>query len=108
MIAALSMLSSVLGSAATSQPAAVAGPGTVSALAADPHADFGSILSQVASGTITDLKSAEATSIAGMQGKASVSQVVQAVNTAQQSLQMATAVRDKVVSAYQEISRMSI
>lgn len=41
-------------------------------------------------------------------GQASVQQVVEAVMSAEQSLQTALAVRDKVVAAYQEISRMQI
>ena len=54
------------------------------------------------------LRNAEALSIAGVRGQASVQQVVDAVMTAEQSLQTAIAVRDKVVSAYLEISRMAI
>ena len=48
------------------------------------------------------------TSIAGMRGQASVQQVVDAVMSAEQTLQGAIAIRDKVVSAYLELSRMSI
>jgi flagellar hook-basal body complex protein FliE len=70
--------------------------------------DFGSVLAQVTQDTIGKLKGAEATSISGMQGNASVQQVVEAVSGAQTSLQTAIAVRDKVVAAYQEVSRMSI
>jgi flagellar hook-basal body complex protein FliE len=43
-----------------------------------------------------------------MQGKMPVQQVVEAVLSAEQSLQTAIAVRDKVVAAYQEISHMAI
>ncbi len=44
----------------------------------------------------------------GCSGKASVQQVVEAVMSAEQTLQSAIAIRDKVVSAYLEISRMAI
>lgn len=71
-------------------------------------ADFGSLLSDLFSSTSASLKQAEATSIAGIKGKASVQQVVEAVMNAEQSLQSAIAVRDKVVSAYLEITRMQI
>ncbi len=54
------------------------------------------------------VKTGEATSIAGVQGKATVQQVVEAVMAAEQTLQAGVAIRDKVVSAYLEISRMSI
>ena len=57
---------------------------------------------------IADLRAGEAASIAGMEGKMSVQQVVEAVMSAEKSLQTALAVRDKVVSAYQEIGRMAI
>jgi flagellar hook-basal body complex protein FliE len=43
-----------------------------------------------------------------MQGKAPLQQVVQAVMQADQALRTVVAVRDKVVGAYQEISRMQI
>ena len=70
--------------------------------------DFGSMLGDLAAKTAGDVRNAETLSIAGVRGQASVQQVVEAVMSAEQSLQTAIAVRDKVVSAYLEISRMSI
>ena len=70
--------------------------------------DFSDVLSQVVAGGVESIKAAEATSIMGLKGQASVQQVVEAVMSAEQSLQTALAVRDKVVAAYQEISRMQI
>jgi flagellar hook-basal body complex protein FliE len=46
--------------------------------------------------------------IKGIQGQAPVKDVVQAVMQAQTSLQTALAIRDKVVTTYQELTRMSI
>ena len=66
------------------------------------------MLTRMASDTVDTLKAAEATSVAGITDKASVQQVVEAVMAAEQSLQTAVVVRDKVVSAYLEISRMTI
>ncbi len=43
-----------------------------------------------------------------MQGAAPVHKVVESIMSAQRSLQSALAIRDKAVSAYQEISRMAI
>ncbi|ACB97206.1 flagellar hook-basal body complex protein FliE [Beijerinckia indica] len=74
----------------------------------DSGTDFSAILSQVTNQAVDNLKTAEAASISGLQGKASVQQVVESMMTAQQSLQTAIAVRDKVVSAYQSISQMPI
>ena len=54
------------------------------------------------------VSNAETMSMAGIQGKASVQQVVEAVMSAEQTLQGAVAIRDKVVAAYLEISRMQI
>lgn len=70
--------------------------------------DFGGIMMQVAAGAAEKLKAGEAAAIAGIQGRASVQQVVEAVMSAEQTLQTAIAIRDKVVAAYQEISRMAI
>lgn len=71
-------------------------------------ASFGDILAEVSSGAIHSLKEAEATSISAIQGQTSLIEVVEAVKSAEQTLQTAIAIRDKVVSAYQEISRMAI
>lgn len=88
----------------------VAGPGsagrTASAAAAD--GDFGSIFAAAATQAIDTVKAGEAAAITGIQGRSSVQEVVQAVMSAEQTLQAALAIRDKVVSAYQEISRMQI
>ncbi len=70
--------------------------------------DFSQVLSQVARDGVNQIQAAEATSIKGLQGQASVQQVVEAVMSAEQTLNTAIAVRDKVVQAYQEISRMQI
>ena len=70
--------------------------------------DFASVLSEVAAQAVQTVKSGEATALAGLQGKASVQEVVQAVMATEQTLQAAIAVRDKVVAAYQEISRMAM
>lgn len=70
--------------------------------------DFGDVMAQLATGLRTSLRTGEATAISGIQGKASTQQVVEAVMDAEQSLQTAIAVRDKVVAAYLELSRMPI
>ena len=70
--------------------------------------DFSDVLTQVVATGVETIRSAEAASIMGLKGQASVQQVVEAVMSAEQTLQTALAVRDKVVAAYQEISRMQI
>ena len=54
------------------------------------------------------MKAGEKAAISGIQGKASVQQVVDAVMSAERSLQTAIAIRDKITGAYQDISRMAI
>ena len=59
-------------------------------------------------GAVGTLKAGEAASISAIQGKESTRRVVEALMSAEQALQTAVAVRDKVVQAYQEVVRMSI
>ena len=54
------------------------------------------------------LDSSERTATAALTGKADLQQVVEAVTAAELGLQKVTAVRDRVISAYQEILRMPI
>ena len=83
-------------------------PAESAAASATGPVDFMDVLAQVSGSAVADLRAGEAASIAGMEGKMSVQQVVEAVMSAEKSLQTALAVRDKVVSAYQEIGRMAI
>ncbi|KQO69554.1 flagellar hook-basal body protein FliE [Methylobacterium sp. Leaf469] len=94
--------------AAPLRPASFATMPAASTGGALPGADFGDVMAQLAAGVRTSLRTGEATAISGIQGKASTQQVVEAVMSAEQSLQTAIAVRDKVVAAYLELSRMAI
>lgn len=69
---------------------------------------FADMLGQAATKTVNTLQNAEQLSIQALRGDADTRQVVDAVLSAQQALQTTIAIRDKVVSAYLEISRMSI
>lgn len=69
---------------------------------------FGEALGKIAANAAEALKVGEATAVAGLTGAASPLSVVNAVVGAQHTLQAALAIRDKAVSAYQEISRMAI
>lgn len=75
---------------------------------ATPEVSFTDTMASVTQDAIERIKEGEAVSIAGISGKASAQQVVEAVMAAEASLQTAIAIRDKVVSAYQEVSRMAI
>lgn len=69
---------------------------------------FESILKSFGVNAIEALRAGEATAIAAIEGKASTQQAVMATMQAEQSLQAALAIRDKIVSAFLEISRMQI
>jgi len=69
---------------------------------------FDSVMKSVATETVNSIHKSEMTAIAGINGKASVQQVVEQVMAAERTLQTTIAVRDKVIAAYQEISRMAI
>lgn len=70
--------------------------------------DFSGMITQMITQTAEALHRAESTSVAAIQGQASVQNVVETVMNAEQMLQAAIAVRDKVTAAYLELSRMQI
>ncbi|KXF76025.1 flagellar hook-basal body protein FliE [Paramesorhizobium deserti] len=72
------------------------------------EASFGDVLSQLTGSVGDKLKNAEAMSISSMTGDVPTREVVSSVMEAEQSLQTAIAIRDKIVQAYLEISRMQI
>ncbi len=69
---------------------------------------FAEVLGDMATNTMNNLKTAEVTSFAGIKGTATTREVVDAVLAAEQSLQTALALRDKIVSAYLDITKMQI
>ena len=89
---------------ATPKPAPAMAPEVRAA--AEP--DFSAAMSAAAKGVARSLVDAEAAAIKGVNNQLPIRDVVEAVMQAEQSLQAAIAVRDKVVAAYMEISRMQI
>lgn len=69
---------------------------------------FASVLTNALGNSFSTMKQAEQLSIDALQGKADMRKVVDTVMSAEQSLQAAVAIRDKIVSAYLEVSRMAI
>lgn len=59
-------------------------------------------------GAANTMRAGEAESVKALTGRADLQQVVEAVTQAELSLQKVTAVRDRVIAAYQEIMRMPI
>ena len=99
---ALDLIKDLTGGATTTAPTS----GTVAGQT--NQTSFASILGGITSNMVQDLRSAETTSMNGIMGKASTREVVDAVMAADQSLQTATAFRDKIVSAYLDITKMPI
>ena len=69
---------------------------------------FASLLKEAAQDTLGALRQAEQMSAKAAAKEADLLQVVTAVNNAEVQLQTVVAVRDRVISAYQDILRMPI
>lgn len=93
---------------APSSPAGRVDGAAASAPTAAPEVDFSSLIGDAVAGLAQKLKEAEAVSISGIKGVASTQDVVQQVMAAEQTLQASIAIRDKIVAAYLEISRMAL
>lgn len=91
--------------AATSQLQAVI-PAIPNAATAGPS--FQDMVTQAARDAVGTMQQGEAAAIEGVKGSMPSFKVVDAVMSAQRTLQETLAMRDKAVSAYQEITRMAI
>ena len=69
---------------------------------------FGDALERAVQGVIGDGHGAEQQATQALAGGGDLTHVVTAVSKAELGLQTATAIRDRVVSAYQDIMRMAI
>src|SRR5579863_1390716 len=69
---------------------------------------FGKMLQDAASSTMNTLNKGEQASLQAVTGNADLASVTQAVTDAQVALQTVVAVRDRVISAYQDIIKMPI
>ena len=70
--------------------------------------DFASFFRSLAQQSVSTMQAGEQASIQGLEGKLDAQSVVEAVAAAELTLQTVTAVRDRVVEAYQELIRMPI
>lgn len=69
---------------------------------------FGDMIRKAASDSIQTMRAGEKASADAVAGKADLTDVVEAVTSAELTLQTVVAVRDRMLSAYQEIMRMPI
>ena len=100
------MIESVSGIGSASVSAGIRSP--MAAAAPTQRPSFDQALSQVIGSGVDTLQAGEAVAIQGVQGAVSPMKVVDGVMAAQRSLQTVLAIRDKAVSAYQEVARMAI
>ena len=73
-----------------------------------PAASFAAMLQNSLTDAVEDGRKGEAATLQAMAGGANLQDVVEAVNAAELSLQTVVAIRDRVISAYQDIIRMPI
>ena len=69
---------------------------------------FSDFLKQKASESVDTLRKSEEMSAKAITGEADITDVVQAVSAAEITLQTVVSVRDRMISAYQEIMRMPV
>lgn len=69
---------------------------------------FSDFLKDTVSESIDTMKGGESMAAKAVAGEADLTDVVQAVNNAEITLQTVVSVRDRMISAYQEIMRMPI
>jgi flagellar hook-basal body complex protein FliE len=69
---------------------------------------FGDVLRQTAVDSIQTMRAGESASAKAVSGEATLPEVVQAITASEITLQTVVAVRDRVITAYQEIMRMPV
>ncbi len=72
------------------------------------QSDFGKMVTSVLEDVNNAGKASEMQALQAISGKADVTEIVAAVSNAEVALETVVAVRDRVISAYQEIMRMPI
>ncbi len=88
--------------------AATAGGAAPGAPAGPESGGFDAMLGEALGQVVQTARSADAATQASMLGEAGTTDVVMAVTRAELALQTAVALRDRVVSAYQDVMRMGI
>jgi flagellar hook-basal body complex protein FliE len=100
------MIESVSGIGSATASGSIRSPTVATAPSQGPS--FDQALAQVMGTAVDTLQAGEAVAIQSVQGAVSPMKVVDSVMAAQRSLQTVLAIRDKAVSAYQEVARMAI
>ncbi len=96
------------GATSSVSPTDIAAQSNAGATLNSQRRDFSSTMRSAAMAAIDSLQTAEATSLQSLDGKGDVQQLMRAMADAEMTVRTVTAVRDKVVEAYQEIMRMPV
>jgi flagellar hook-basal body complex protein FliE len=75
---------------------------------ADGGGDFVAMVGAAAESALQTVRKAEETTARGVAGKADIQDVVQALSNAEVTMQTVVAVRDKVLSAYNDVMHMTV
>lgn len=98
----------VLGSAGAAAAYASAGQAGGQAGGQAAATGFGDLVTRAVEQGVSVSRSAEAASTQALMGQGSVTEAVLAISRAELALQTAVSLRDRVVSAYQEVMRMPV
>jgi flagellar hook-basal body complex protein FliE len=96
------------GAYAATQGLTSLGAGTKPAAGTTGGLEFGALLQNVLTNAAASGRNAEAQALAAATGKADIVDVVTAVAESEAAMETLVAVRDRVISAYEEIMRMPI
>ncbi len=97
-----------ISNAVAAQMYAKAGKGVDAPMAAPKGPSFGDLMRNAAQESLNVMKAGEAASAQAVTGEATLQDVVGAITQAELTLETVVAVRDRLISAYQEIMRMPI
>lgn len=84
------------------------GPGQVAHVGRPQTRSFGQFVQEAGDTVRTTFRTAEATAAAGIRGRASIQEVVFAVQSAKMTMDAVVSVRNRMVEAYQDIMRMPV
>ena len=96
----------IASSVAAGTYANVAKTGQGAGVSAGDKTSFGDLVQKAARDSVDTMKESEKMSAQAVTGDASLTDVVEAVTDAEMTLQTVVALRDRMLSAYQEIMRM--
>jgi flagellar hook-basal body complex protein FliE len=85
-----------------------AGAGPASGAASAPGQGFGNMLNDAMKDAVGTMRAGEDAAAQGATGKGDIVQVVNAVTSAELTLETVVAIRDRVIAAYQDIIKMPI